>query len=68
MTWTVLASTAAWSDAMAEARGPRMPAESQVGALPGAGLVGFLLATALWNRALMRGRLRGEDRPRAARG
>jgi uncharacterized membrane protein YjfL (UPF0719 family) len=26
----------------------------------GAGLVGFLLATALWNRALLRGRLRGE--------
>ena len=26
----------------------------------GAGLVGFLLAAALWNRALLRGRLRGE--------
>jgi uncharacterized membrane protein YjfL (UPF0719 family) len=26
----------------------------------GAGLVGFLLATALWNRALLRGRLHGE--------
>jgi uncharacterized membrane protein YjfL (UPF0719 family) len=29
-------------------------------AFAGAGLVGFLLATALWNRVLLRGRLRGE--------